>query len=107
MQAAQRQSLLYNNNSPQGYSNMANNKKQSYSVNQSIENSYLGINPQDQKQMHHGNEVSPQNYKRGDEDKINRRGILIKKPYGENRANDRNQSSLRQGGSQDVQGNYR
>ena len=42
---AQRQSLLYNNGTPQGYGPLIGNKKQSYSVNQSIDNSYIGINP--------------------------------------------------------------
>ena len=39
---AQRQSLLYNNGpTAQGYGPLIGNKKQSYSVNQSIDNSYI------------------------------------------------------------------
>jgi hypothetical protein len=121
MQAAQRQSLLYNNGTPQGYGPILSNKKQSYSVNQSIDNSYIGINPASEEgryhpqgagaQNHHGNDSAspPNNYKsRQEDDKINRRGILIKKqlaPYGDNR-NERT-NNIRQGGSQDVHGNYR
>lgn len=109
MQAAQRQSLLYNNGTPQGYGPMASNKKQSYSVNQSIDNSYIGINPASEEGRylpqgaggHLGNDGAgaQNNYKaRQDEDKVNRRGILIKKPvatYGDSRPERNNQQNIR------------
>jgi hypothetical protein len=124
MQAAQRQSLLYNNGTAQGYGPLIGNKKQSYSVNQSIDNSYIGINPGSdegrylpqggggQNQLLGSKEgLSPQNnYKGRDDDKLNRRGILSKKqvaPYADTRNERTNQVNIRQSGSQDVQANYR